>query len=265
MEQRPNQDIRMKCEQCSELFDVPYDANHAFCVHCGAKQSITPKNYHDLKSDKRDNIYNASICINKLIKITDPDERRNYIEKDDDIPDPLRGVYRDLWHLRFKPSKVKNYPWADSWLGFFQELLMLAKNPQSKRTMRRVDKIMRGFFQEKSFQAVVLLDDTEQTVSATELLYKKNLYLTALYHEFLNVVYLYTKLSMNDKNYGSILFGFGRKKDASIAEKVSGEFIDLEVNLLDPFKNTYYGYDLIIKVLHDGYRAYFDTNFIIDV
>ncbi|MGI6077981.1 MAG: DUF6553 family protein [Fastidiosipilaceae bacterium] len=265
MEQNENQMVTMRCEKCDKEFNVPFNAANAFCVHCGTKQSVTPEQFLTLMSTGQDDQYELSLSINKLIRITDPDERKLYISSSTQIPKELRDLYESFWQIRYKPNKVKGIKWADLWLGFFQDILLMTKNQQTKGSLRKFDKTIRSFFLNKKMKSIIHMENYDTIVIGDYIDWKENIYVAALYHELLNVVYLYTKLSMTDRNYGSILFGFGRKKDSTIAEKISSEFINMQINGLSLLKESFYGYNLIIKVLHDGYRTYFDKNFHINI
>lgn len=248
------------CSSCKKTFQADPNANRVFCVHCGTEQQ-------DIVFDGVSDPF--ILWLTDYVKITDGEDRRKALEEakqtcpETGIEANLLDSLQAIWQLRYHKSRLRDMLWADAWMGELQNWLVSAKdgNPASER--RRAIRSLDQFFNDNKLLKALDIDFLPPGLSENKQApeYRKQ-YL--LYAELLNLIYLYTKLCMNDKNYGSVLFGFGRHSDKRISEKITQEYVDLQLNLLKEDSETKAGYKFLIKALMDGFKMYFDNNFVLD-
>lgn len=234
------------CTACERSFQANPDAEQVFCVHCGTRQDIR-------RSVEESGAQRMRCWYSDYVRMTDAEQRRLHIENSlqtaeaEGLDVGQLQIVRNLWAVRFRKSPLKEMLWADTWLGNLQNWL----NDSETNLKRGVKELDRFFADGKLLKAVGV--SSLQPVSADPAM-------LALYCELTALIYLYTALCMQDKNYGAILLGIGRKKDAAIAAKISDEFIRMQLNLLQPSQALKPGYQILIQSLLNGYRMYFDKN-----
>lgn len=256
-----NQKVTVTCEVCSRSFEADADATTVFCVHCGARQTVTPAESSKLQAQNGERAHEQMLWRNRLIKTTNPDKRLELIESAAHILEPaVQSVYRNLWHVRFKPSKVKELRWADSWLGFLQLLLTLTRDNRLRRVQKKTSRELQSFFNQKALHPVL---NGSALPGGSELRTQWPDPVHILYEELTSVVYLYTDLCLQDKQYGSVLFGFGRKKDTQIEAMIAAELKQIQVAAIALQDPPLPGSALLTRAMEDGYRMRLDPVFAI--
>ena len=76
-----------------------------------------------------------------------------------------------------------------------------------------------------------------------------------LYREFHHTATLYFSLSMGDKQYGSVILGFGRMSDQKVAQKIARDVAKVGCTVPELVRFTHY--DIWQKALTDAYRDVF--------
>ncbi len=250
------------CVNCDGRFNADPAAEKIFCVHCGAFQAerVEPKLSFDEHMSK---------LLTDYVQLTDGEERRLFLERNLSQQTPeqtdmnrLRQM-QDLWSMRYRKSPIKEMRWADNWLGELQTWLTFSRTSNPKSHQRKGVRSLEQFFNNKKLLKALEIAriphslPTDRSDPAYEPAY-------TLYYELLNLIYLYVGLCMKDKNYGSIILGIGRKKDSTIASKISDDFVEFQMNLLSQGPDGKEGHGILIKALLDGYRMYFDKSFTLE-
>ncbi len=246
------------CSSCGKKFDAALDAPRVFCVYCGSEQKL-----NKIEESRNQDQGDFFSWLKEYAKIEKPEERLSFLEKSKDKGEAAE-FFLKIWQDRFKKGKTKQVPWADSWLGHLQ-ILITYKNEKMNRSQRkRIAKTYKDWFLTENLEQQLAgylpeIDEKIDELSGATLDSSSPLYF--LYVELLSLAYLYVSLCMSDKNYGSYLLGFGRRKESSIAARVSDDLIDLQLNVLKPLQGEFPLNRLLINALQDGYRMYFDENF----
>lgn len=256
-----NQKITIICEVCSRSFEADAASPAVFCVHCGTRQTVAPAESARLRAQNGEQAHEQILWRNRLIKTTDPDERLARIDAAGHILDPaVRAVYRNLWQTRFKRSKVKTLRWADSWLGFLQLLLTLTRDDRPRRVQKKTNREIRSFFDRQTLQQA--LNNAELPAGdRMAAVWPDPVHI--LYEELTSVVYLYADLCLQDKQYGSVLFGFGRKKDPQIEAMIAGELQRVQTGAIAAQDPLLPGSALLAQAITDGYRLRMEPAFAI--
>ena len=147
---------------------------------------------------------------------TDPEKRKQLLEARNDPEEAeLNRLRLELWNLRYET--MRNGKMRDRFVAGWMELILMreqVKGKFGKRTLRKnalhaLEQM--GIFQMEHFGKELLLEELK------------------------HVVLLYCCSSMTDRQYNSVIFGFGKMKKDTVEKKIMGELraviVDIPENL----------------------------------
>lgn len=168
-------------------------------------------------------------------------ERRNFLSaqqvltgEDASKQLPSLSLYQKTWEIRYKYLK-KQDRYADTWIEFLQTLIFTSAEP-TWGNCRRGNK---------------LLKKTEASWSSEGIF-------PVLEAELTNLVYLYIHLCSRDHNYGTILFGFGKRKPEAIRKRIRDDLYKVEEVFLRDSELTLA--DLLSRAIHRAIALYDQEN-----
>ena len=147
-------------------------------------------------------------------------------------------------------------------MAVLQQFLMIAQNygKAGKKIKRRDAKLVFSFLE----KVLTALDENPSLDSLSHEQVKLTDYLP-IRVEWASLIYLYVDLCMKDKQYRSVLFGFGSKSDEDVVKKISSELVDLESHLLKPLLLQKPEIQSLIDGMHEGFRLYFNDQSIFKI
>lgn len=143
---------------------------------------------------------------------TDPEKRLKLLEAQNDPAEAeINKLRLELWNLRYE--KMRNGKIKDRFIAGWMDLILMKEQVQGKFGKRGM---------KKQAQKALELMGIPQTEH-----FGKELLLAELKH----MVLLYCCASMTDRQYSSIIFGFGKMKKEKIDHKIIGELDAVAVDI----------------------------------
>ncbi len=161
----------------------------------------------------------------------DPEERKQILDNlqpDAEEEQSLEQI-RTLFSLRYKENKKGGYD--DAFLGAMMSLHFISE--KTTRTGRRQI--------EKEIQRVmqILCLGQDRDFSAD-----------ILFAEMYQLIYYYMSLCMEDHNFCSVLFNFGRMSEENITRKIQTELLEIK-DIVSSYAEEKNNYSLLVKAIED--------------
>lgn len=137
---------------------------------------------------------------------TDPEKRKKILDSQNDpAEEEVNKLRRELFDLRYK--KEKNGKMIDRFLGAWMEFLIMKSQLNSVMAKRRLRK--------DAIRALDMFGIPQVEHFGKDLLME----------ELKHAVLLYCYASQSDRQYNSIIFGFGKKKKEDVEIKIKSELL----------------------------------------
>lgn len=219
------------CKSCGQSFEVDSKLSRAFCLYCGAENSVPAQTA-------------PSAAVDLLKLSTDPATRKAQLEQLTASSDASAATARDrllFWAARFERVGRHENRYGDKFVEFISTLIFYSQNYPSRGAMKRARKDRDRFLARP-----VMLKAMAETTHPKALLLQ----------EFYDAAEIYLKACHDDKHYGSKLFELVKLKEEDIAIKAAEDVAIGMMGYLCQLGMTPQT-DLLILALHKAYAAVF--------
>ena len=130
------------------------------------------------------------------------------------------SIRKELFYLRYEENIYAESGYADRFMRAFMNIGLLTKNRPSRFGMKSARKKMLGYL------SLLGLDNVSE---------RSDLYRDLLFKEYCHMGQVFIALSKADKNYGSVLAGFGKIKEDTLEKKLRTDLAAAGIDAADLF------------------------------